>query len=433
VPKRTSRLPGFYRLTPDARLAHLVEAGLLTEDEASLLRGSGGPGLPLEVADHLVENLVGVLPVPVGLGTNLVVNERDYVVPLATEEPSVVAAISSASRLVREAGGFSAASREPLMLGQLHQADPPDPEGARRALLAHREELLAAANALCERMVRRGGGARDLEVRMLGVPTGNGGHTLLVVHLLIDTRDAMGANTINAVLEGLAPRVEELARGGVYLRILSNLPDRCLARATCRIPAEALAVPGYAGEEVGRRIELASRAAEQDPYRAATQNKGIMNGVDAVAAATGNDWRALEAGAHAYAARGGRYGTLALWRFSDGHLDGALELPLAVGTAGGPAEGHPTVAVFRRLLGVDSARELREVMVAVGLAVNLGALRALATDGIRKGQMGLYARAVAVSGGAPPRLVDEVARRLVESGEVKPWKAREILAELEGA
>ncbi len=431
MPAHTSRLPGFYRLTPAERLARLAEAGLLTDEAVALLQATAGPGLPLEVADHLVENVIGVLGVPVGLGTNLLVNGRDYLVPLATEEPSVVAAVCSAGKLVRESGGFSAASTEPLMLGQIHLADPPDPDAARDALLAHRAELLEAANTLCEGMVRRGGGARDLEVRTLGVPSDNGGHTLLVLHLVIDTRDAMGANTINAVLEGLAPRVEELAGGGVYLRILSNLPDRCRARAACAVPVEALTAPGHPGNEVARRIVLASRAAEADPYRAATHNKGIMNGVDAVALATGNDWRALEAGAHAFAARNGRYGTLARWRVCRDELAGELELPLAVGTAGGPAEGHPTVAALRSVLGVESAGELREVMAAVGLAVNLAALRALATDGIRRGQMGLYARAVAVSGGAPPERVEEVARRLVESGEVKPWKAREILAELE--
>ena len=428
MPATTSRFPGFYRLPPEQRLELLAAAGLMSRQDATDLLHSFGDGLPLRVADHLVENAIAALPVPVGLALNLVVNGREHVVPMAVEEPSVVAAVSSAARLVRSAGGFAATSTDALMLGQIHLADVPHPAAARRRLLGSRAELLALADAACPRMVGRGGGARDLEVRVLGDPSDNGGPGLLVVHLTIDTRDAMGANTINAIVDAVAPRVGELAGGGVYLRILSNLPAQCRARATCRIPSELLARPGWPGAEVARRIDVASRFAELDPYRAATHNKGVMNGIDAVALATGNDWRALEAGAHAWAARDGRYTSLARWRVAaSGELCGEVELPMAVGTVGGPADANRIVAVLRRLLGAGSARALREVMVAVGLAQNLAALRALATDGIRLGQMGLYARAVAVAAGAPPELVEEIAAELVAAGDVKPHAARELL------
>jgi len=430
-PPASSRLPGLHRLTPAQRLERLVAAGHISRDDATFLLRPAEDGQHIAVADGLVENAIGVLGLPVGVAANLVVNGRDYVVPMAVEEPSVVAGVTRTARLVRQAGGFATSSTEPLMLGQIHLAGTPDPEAARARLLAHEKELLERANALCAGMVRRGGGAREIEVRLLGDPGDNGDRGLLVVHLIIDTRDAMGANTINAVLEGLAPRVEEIAGAGAYLRILSNLPDRCRARATCCVPAELLACDGWSGREVVRRIELASRFAEHDPYRAATHNKGIMNGIDAVAVATGNDWRALEAGAHAFAARNGRYTTLTRWReTSAGELSGELDLPLAAATAGGPAEANRTVQVLRRLLGAESAADLREVMAAVGLAQNLAALRVLATEGIRHGQMTLYARAVALAGGAPTHLVAEVAARLVESGEVKPWRARELVAEL---
>lgn len=432
-PRPSSRIPGFYRLTPAGRVRALIEAGWLAEEDGAFLLASGAAGLPLPTADHMVENAVGVLGLPIGLGLNFLVNGRDYIVPMAVEEASVVAAASGAAKLVREAGGFEATSTAPLMLGQIQVAGCPDPAGARDRLLAHKRELLKRADALCANMVRRGGGARDLDVRILGPVggTGNGDRTMVVLHLTIDTRDAMGANTINAVVEGLADRVGEIAGGGVHLRILSNLPDRCRARARCSIPSALLGTDSFPGEEVARRIALASLFAEEDPYRAATHNKGIMNGIDAVALATGNDWRAIEAGAHAYAVRDGRYTALARWHVADsGDLVGELELPMAVGTVGGAASTLPAVAVLRRLLNVEDAKELREVTVSVGLAQNLAALRALATEGIQRGHMTLHARSVAVAAGAAPDQVAEVARRLVEGGEVKARRARQILRDL---
>ena len=356
---------------------------------------TAGPGLPLNVADLLIENTVGVLGLPIGLGLNFTVNHKDYVVPMVVEEPSVIAAVSGAAKLVREAGGFEASSTPALMLGQIQVAGCHDPYLARDELLAHKAELLRRADVLCANMVERGGGARDLDARVIGPVgiEGNGDRTMVVLHVIIDTRDAMGANTVNTVMEGLAERVEEIAGGGVHLRILSNLPDRCRARARCAIPADMLETSEFPGPAVARRITLASLFAEEDPYRAATHNKGIMNGIDAVALATGNDWRAIEAGAHAFAVRDGRYTSLARWHVSGGgDLIGEIELPLAVGTVGGTTTTHPTIAVLRRILDVGSAKELREVMAAVGLAQNLAALRALATDGIQRGHMALHAR-----------------------------------------
>jgi len=378
----------------------LEEAGLISKADGAFLLDTAGPGLPMAVADVLVENAVGVLGMPIGLGLNFTVNRKDYVIPMVVEEPSVIAAVSGAAKLVRGAGGFEASSTPPLMLGQIQVAGCHSPYAARDALLAHKAELLGRADALCASMVERGGGARDLDVRIIGPVggEGNGDRTMVVLHVIIDTRDAMGANTINTVMEGLAGRVEEIAGGGVHLRILSNLPDRCRARARCALPTDVLATSDFDGAAVARRIHLASLFAEEDPYRAATHNKGIMNGLDAVALATGNDWRALEAGAHAFAARNGQYSALARWHVNgSGELVGEIELPLAVGIVGGGTTSHPTVAVLRRILGVETARELREVMAAVGLAQNLAALRALATDGIQKGHMALHARRTAVS------------------------------------
>jgi hydroxymethylglutaryl-CoA reductase len=368
----------------------VAELCSLSPADAAAL-GDPGAGLPIQVADRMIENAIGVIELPLGIGLNFVVNGRDYLVPMAVEEPSVIAAVSSAAKLVRSASGFDAAADPPLMIAQIQIAGVEDARAASTTLLEHRAELLGAADALIPAMVRRGGGARDLEVRLLEPAGSEDGH-MLAVHFIVDTRDAMGANVVNTLAEGLAPQVERLIGGRVFLRILSNLADRRLARASCRVPIDHLEAPGVTGRAVAEGIVQGSRFASADPYRAATHNKGIMNGIDAVAIATGNDWRAIEAGAHAYAAREGRYGPLSTWEREGDALVGRIELPLAVGTVGGSIEVHPRVRAVHRIMGVTGARELAGLMAAVGLAQNLAALRALGSVGIQRGHMAQHRR-----------------------------------------
>ena len=423
--ERSSRIPGFYDLEATDRLAVVKAFAGLSDAEAQALEGSGG--LTLARAGQMIENVIGTFGLPLGVATNLRVNGRDYLVPMAVEEPSVVAGASFAARLAREGGGFAADSDPPVMIGQVQILDLPDPFVARARLLAQRERILALATGQDPVIAGLGGGARDLEVRAFATsPVG----PMLIVHLLYDVRDAMGANAVNTAAEALAPLLQEITGGRVNLRILSNLADRRLARAWVRIPLEALAHDGFAGERVGRGIVEAWAMAAADPYRAATHNKGIMNGIDAVAIATGNDWRALEAGAHAYAARSGQYGPLSHWSLdSQGNLAGTLELPLAVGTVGGATRVHPGAQAALRLLGVASARELAQVMVAVGLAQNLAALRALASEGIQRGHMALHARQVALAAGATGVQVAQVAAQLVREGTVRLDRAQALLRE----
>lgn len=425
-----SRFPEFYRRPVRERLDLLLEHGFLSEEDWQALV-SGAHTLGREGADRMVENVIGVFGLPLGVGLNFLVNGRDYVVPLVVEEPSIVAALSSAARLARRAGGFVCEADEALLIGQIQVVEVPHPARAQATVLQHKSELLNLANSLHPRMVARGGGARDVEVVLHPGSAKHG--DMLVVHLLVDTRDAMGANLVNTMCEGVAPLVESLTGGKVFLRILSNLADRALVRARVELPAELLGGKGYAGGEVRDGIILANEFAAVDPYRAATHNKGIMNGVDAVALATGNDWRAIEAAAHAWAARGVRYTALTKWfEGSGGTLVGVLEMPMKVGVVGGSLQSNPTVGIALRMLGVRSARELAEVMGAVGLAQNLAALRALVTEGIQRGHMTLHARSVASSAGAPPELFHEVVERLIDSGEIKVWKAKEILDTLQG-
>ncbi|MFN2225056.1 MAG: hydroxymethylglutaryl-CoA reductase, degradative [Anaerolineae bacterium] len=423
--EKTSRLPGFYDLPVQERAGRVADWAGLDARERAVLTGAG---LEVERADQMIENVVGLHALPLGIGANLLVNGRDYLVPMAIEEPSVVAAASYMARIVRQAGGFAAHTTEPVMIAQMQLLDVPDPWAARFRLLAHKERLLEVANQTDPVVVSLGGGACDLEVRVVAdTPVG----PMLIVHLLYDTRDAMGANTVNTAAEALAPLVEEISGGRVHLRILSNLADRRLARAMCTIPAHLLAFGDYAGADVVRGIVEAYLFAAIDPYRAATHNKGIMNGIDAVALACGQDWRAIEAGAHAYAARGGAYTSLSTWtQDAEGHLVGTLELPLAVGTVGGATRAHPGARVALKILGVGSARELADVMAAVGLAQNLGALRALATEGIQRGHMALHARQVAIAAGATGEEVAAVAGRLVQEKAVRPDRAGEILEEI---
>ncbi len=386
-----SRLSGFYKKNIQDRLLVLAEQSGLTEEEKRTLLGVAGLGV--DQADQMVENAIGVFGLPLGIATNFQVNGRDVLVPMAIEEPSVVAGASYAARLAREGGGFVTSSSQPRMIAQIQVLDLADPHAARLDVLAHKDRLLELATQSDPIIARLGGGARDVEARVIQSPAG----PMLIIHLIYDCRDAMGANAVNTAAEKLAPAIQDIAGGRVGLRILSNLADRRLARARCTIPASALTFQSdgqtFGGETVRDRIIEAWAFAAADPYRAATHNKGIMNGVDAVVIATGNDWRAIEAGAHAYAAREGRYTSLSTWgKDGAGNLTGTLEMPAAVGIVGGATKAHPAARVALKLMGVQSARELAEVIAAVGLAQNLAAIRALATEGIQRGHMRLHTR-----------------------------------------
>ena len=423
-----SRIPEFYKLTVEERVKAVHDRGLISASDYREL-SSGRHTLDPRAADRMIENVVGVMGLPIGLGLNFLINQKAYVVPLVVEEPSIVAALSSAAKLARQCGGFSATSTDPVLIGQVQILDCPDIDGARRALLARKQEILDLANSFHPKMVGRGGGARDIELHVHPLPSKR--EQMLVLHLLVDTRDAMGANLVNTMCEGVASLVETITGGHVFLRILSNLTDRALARASVKIPVELLEGKGYSGEEVRDGVIVAADFAAVDPYRAATHNKGIMNGIDPVAIATGNDWRAIEAGAHAYAARSGQYGSLTRWwADADGSLCGSIELPMKVGIVGGPLQSNPTVALNLRMLGVESATELAEIMAVVGLAQNFAAIRALATEGIQQGHMTLHARSVVTAAETPEELFEEVLERLVQSGEIKVWKAKAIADEV---
>lgn len=412
----------FYELSIDERLDWLEKETSLSRESLDAL--SGRKGLTMEGADHMIENVVGTFALPIGIAQNFLVNGREVLVPIVIEEPSVVAAASYMAKLARAGGGFTASADAPEMIGQMQILDIKDISLAKKEIELHMDELLEAAN-IDPLLKDLGGGPRDLVVREI-YKSAIG--SFLVLHLIMDVRDAMGANTVNTALERLTPLVERISDGRVLLRILSNLADRRLARASCTIPVETLAFGEYSGEEVRDRVIEAWAFADADPYRAATHNKGIMNGVDAVVIATGNDWRAVEAGAHAYAAVSGRYTSLSRWYKGDnGELIGELEMPMAVGTVGGATRVHPGAAAALQLMNVKSSSELSEVIVSVGLAQNLGALRALATEGIQRGHMALHARQVATAAGAPPEMVEAIAEQMVNEGRVHIDRAMEIL------
>jgi hydroxymethylglutaryl-CoA reductase len=385
-PHLNSRLPGFYRLPLDERQAELArQAGLSEEDLALFSSG----GLTVAGADRMVENAIGIYAMPLGLGLNFVINGVDRLIPMAVEEPSVIAAASNAARMVREGGGFSADADESVMTAQVELREVADAAAASAAITNARAEILGLADQALPRLRERGGGCRDLEVRMLP-------GSRLVAHLYVDCREAMGANGVNTVAEAVAGRLAELASARVGLRILSNLSDRRMVRVSCRVPFAALVSEKStdSGAVLAHEIEAASRFAEDDIYRAATHNKGIMNGVDPVVIATGNDWRGIEAGAHAFAARDGRYQPLSTWRVKDDGLVGHLAMPMAVGTVGGTLQIHPGARLALRVLGGPSTHELAEIIGSVGLAQNLAALKALAGEGIQRGHMALHRRAV---------------------------------------
>jgi len=418
----SSRISGFYNLSLDKRCAKIAESSHLTPED--LFPFNGG-GLTPEAADHMIENVIGMHSLPLGIGLNFQVNGRDVLVPFAIEEPSVVAGASFMAKLVRAGGGFQATTSAPEMIGQMQVLDVEDVYSARLKIYEYKSALLAEADEIDPILKKFGGGARDLEVRVIEEsPIG----TFLVVHLIYDVRDAMGANAVNTACERLAPRIEAITGGRVHLRILSNLADRRLARARCSIPVEELAFDDFTGQEVRDGIFEAWAFAASDPYRAATHNKGIMNGVDAVVIATGNDWRAIEAGAHAYAVKNGRYTSLSTWgKDKDGNLVGALEMPMAVGIVGGATKVHPAAQAAVKLTGVKTASELAEIIVSVGLAQNLAALRALATEGIQRGHMSLHARQVAIAAGAEGELIEKVAAQMVAEKTVRIDRAEEIL------
>ena len=424
-----SRIPNFYRLSIKDRVEAVFERGLISEEDYLALKHQQQQ-LDLNSADKMIENVIGVMGLPIGLGLNFLINEKEYVIPLAVEEPSIVAALSSAAKIAREHGGFEAESTDPILIGQIQVVGIKDLEKARSEILSRKKEVLNLANSFHPRMVARGGGAKDLNVKTY--PLDSFDQEMLIVDLHVDTRDAMGANLVNGMCEGVASLIETMTEGEVFLRILSNLSDKSLATASITIPTSALNINGYDGEKVRDGIIIASDFAHVDPYRASTHNKGIMNGIDAVALATGNDWRAIEAGAHAFAARHGRYSALSKWSSdNEGNLVGKIELPIKVGTVGGPMESNPAVALNLRIINVESAMELASVMAAVGLAQNFSALKALVTEGIQTGHMTLHARSVVKAAGTPVKFFDQVLEKLLIDGEIKVWKAREILEGLQ--
>jgi hydroxymethylglutaryl-CoA reductase len=417
-----SRLENIRNLTPADRLGRVADAVSLGVDERAILSGSG---LPIALANGMIENVVGTFELPMGVATNFTVNSRDYLIPMAVEEPSVVAAASYMARIVRQCGGFYTSSTGPIMRAQVQILEVRDLHGARARLLREREAIIAAANAKDKLLVSLGGGCQDIEVHVFEqTPTG----PMLALHLLVDVRDAMGANTVNTMAEAVAPMVEQIAGGVVRLRILSNFADLRLARAMVSVMPEALATNEYSGDRIARGIVEACAFAIVDPYRAATHNKGIMNGIDPIVVATGNDWRAIEAGAHVWAARSGRYTSLSNWEIdAKGNLVGTLEMPMALGLVGGATKTHPAARAVLKILGVETAQELAEVTVAVGLAQNMAALRALATEGIQKGHMALHARNIAIVAGASGPEIDKVAAELARTHDVRVDRAKELL------
>jgi len=422
-----SRLENMRNLAPADRLQRVADAVSLDAEERGALAGGG---LPISIANGMIENVIGKFELPLAVATNFTINGRDYLIPMAVEEPSVVAAASYMARIVRECGGFQTSSTGPIMRAQVQILEVRDPHGARARLLREREAIVAAANAKDKLLVSLGGGCRDIEVHVFEqTPVG----PMLALHILVDVRDAMGANTVNTMAEAVAPMVEKIAGGVVRLRILSNFADLRLARAMVSVRPEALATSEYDGHRIARGIVEACAFAIVDPYRAATHNKGIMNGIDPIVIATGNDWRAIEAGTHAWAARSGRYTSLSKWEIgADDALVGTLEMPMALGLVGGATKTHPAARAALKVLGVQTAQELAEVTVAVGLAQNMAALRALATEGIQKGHMALHARNIAIVAGATGDEIDKVAAELARTHDVRVDRARELLEAMRG-
>jgi hydroxymethylglutaryl-CoA reductase len=414
---KSSSISGFYKLNPEERLRLLKELVGLSDEECTVLQNTGA--LPLEMADRMIENVVGAFPIPLGIAVNFVINKHDYLIPMAIEEPSVVAAASYAAKMVRDAGGFQTSSTSPVMVGQIQVVGVKDPHAAKMRVIQAKDEILKKANEQDPVLISAGGGAKDLDAKIIDTAQG----LMLVVELHVDCRDAMGANAVNTMAEAVAPMVERIANGRVCLRIISNLATKRLVRAWCVVPKDAVG-----GEEVVDGIVNAYAFAAADPYRAATHNKGILNGIIGVVIATCNDHRAIEAGAHAYAARNGRYTSLSTWEKNEnGDLVGSIELPMAIGLIGGAVRTHPTAKIAVKILGVKTANEFGEVLAAVGLAQNLGALRALAHEGIQRGHMSLHARNIAVAAGASGELIDLVAEKMVQERKIRMDRAKELI------
>jgi hydroxymethylglutaryl-CoA reductase len=419
---KTSEISGFYKLPMNERAKKIKEFADLTDEEVKTIASTGV--LDPDLVNRMIENVVGTMPVPLGYATNFLINGKEYLVPMAIEEPSVVAAASNSAKMCRQTGGFKASMTDPIMIGQIQLVNVKTPHEARLNILSHKDEILKMANDCDPVLVKFGGGAKDVQVRVIESKAG----PMVITHLLVDTRDAMGANAVNTMAEALAPFLEKITGGRVYLRIISNLAVFRLARATAIWGKEELG-----GEEVVDGIITAWAFAEADPYRCATHNKGIMNGITAVVLATGNDTRAVESGAHAYAAYkgNGTYKPLTTYeKDANGNLVGSIELPMAVGLIGGATKTHPVAKVNVKILGVKDAKELGCIMASVGLAQNLAALKALSTEGIQRGHMSLHARNTAIQAGAKIDEVDDVVKELIARKKVRVDVAEEVLKEL---
>jgi len=414
---KSSSISGFHKLNPSERLSLVKEFAGLSDEECSLLQNTGS--FPMEMANRMIENVIGVFPLPLGIAVNFLINKRDYLIPMAIEEPSVVAAAGYAAKMVRDGGGFFTSSTPPVMIGQIQTVNVKDPYGSRMRVIQSKDEIMKKANDQDPVLVSAGGGAKDLDAKVINTTKG----PMLIVELHVDCRDAMGANAVNTMAEAVAPMIERITGGRVYLRIISNLAVKRLVRASCVVPKDAVG-----GEEVAEGIVNAYAFAAADPYRAATHNKGILNGITGVIVATCNDHRAIEAGAHAYAVKNGHYTALSTWeKNEEGDLVGSIELPMAVGLIGGAVRTHPIAKIALKILGVKTANEFGEVLAAVGLAQNLGALRALASEGIQRGHMSLHARNIAVAAGATGDIIDLVAEKMVQERKIRMDRAKEIL------
>ena len=417
---KSSRISGFHKLSIADRLSKLKDFADLTDEEIALFQNQA---LDLATADRMIENVVGTFEVPVGIVTNMIINGKEYLIPLVVEESSVVAGASNAAAMARSGGGFFTSNSGPLMIAQVQAVNMSDPFGAKMRILEHKDEILTIANNQDPVLVGLGGGAKKLEVRVLDTAAG----PMVITHLIVDVRDAMGANAVNTMAEAVAPTIEKVSEGKVYLRILSNLADRRLCRARVTVKRDSI----KGGPDVADGMFQAWAFADADPYRAATNNKGIMNAVTPLVIATGNDFRAIESGAHAYAARTGRYRAMSNWEMdANNDLVGTLEMPMAVGLVGGATALHPLAKLAVKILDVKTAVELGEIIVALGLCQNIAALRALAAEGIQRGHMSLHAKNIAVMAGAKGDLIDEVAKQLVQEGKIRIDRAEEIIKEL---
>lgn len=420
-----SQLSGLRHLSPSDRHRVICEAA--DKDVQGFACLTDAPALPIGTADGMVENVIGLFEMPLGVASNFIVNGKDYLVPMAVEEPSVVAAASFMAKIVRANGGFSASTTQPIMRAQIQLIGINDPYGARQKLLLAKDQIVTLANSKDRVLISLGGGCQDIEIEIF--ENTRVGH-MVVVHLLVDVRDAMGANTVNTMAEIVAPLAEKLTGGEARLRILSNLADRRLVRAFAKINPDSLTTSDFDGDRIANGIVEACTLAEIDPYRAATHNKGVMNGIDPVVVATGNDWRAVEAGAHAWAAKDGRYTSLTRWeRDKDGNLLGSIELPMPVGIVGGATKTHPAALAALELMRIESANELAQIIASVGLAQNMAALRALASEGIQRGHMALHARNIAIAAGATGDQIEFVAKELIGRSEVTADAAKELLGQ----